>query len=105
MMPGIEYESDPPVNDTPATPYKTVLRKLLPDFLLKERGIYLRLGPKAGAKYMRLRLLRAVGANASKPEIPKTSRSFLFVCFVLLCSFKFTLRRYFIFFLHILISK
>ena len=81
MMPGIEYESDPPVNDTPVTPYKTVLRKLLPDFLLKERGIYLRLGPKAGAKYMRLRLLRAVGANASKPAIPKTSRSFLFVCF------------------------
>ena len=65
----------------PANPYKTVLRKLLPDFLLKERGIYLRLGPKAGAEYMRLRLLRAVGARTLKPAIPKASRSFLFVCF------------------------
>ena len=65
----------------PANPYKTVLRKLLPDFLLKERGIYLRLGPKAGAEYMRLRLLHAVGAKTLIPAIPKTSRSFLFVCF------------------------
>jgi protein-tyrosine phosphatase len=65
----------------PTTPYKTALRKLLPDFLLKERGIYLRLGPKAGAEYIRLRLLRAVGVKTSKLTIPKTSQSFLFVCF------------------------
>ncbi len=61
--------------------YKTILRKLTPNLLLKERGIYLRLGPRAGAAYARLRILDLLGVAGSQPEVPKTSRSFLFVCF------------------------
>ncbi len=75
----------------PPTGYKTILRKLVPESVLKERGIYLRLGPKAGAAYIRLRLLDTLGlmklglmklgSKGSRSVVPPTAQSFLFVCF------------------------
>jgi protein-tyrosine phosphatase len=65
----------------PSSGYKTILRKLVPNLLLKERGVYLRLGPTAGAAYARLRILDMLRLKASQPMVPKTARSFLFVCF------------------------
>jgi protein-tyrosine-phosphatase len=65
----------------PSPGHKTILRKLAPNLLLKERGIYLRIGPRAGAAYARLRILDVLGLAGSQPAVPKTSRSFLFVCF------------------------
>lgn len=61
--------------------YKKILRKLAPNLLLKERSIYLQLGPEAGAKYARLRILHVLRLARSQPAIPKSARSFLFVCF------------------------
>jgi protein-tyrosine-phosphatase len=65
----------------PPPRYKTILRTIAPNFMLKERDIYLRLGPKAGAAYVWLRILDMLGLAGSQPAVPKTSRSFLFVCF------------------------
>jgi protein-tyrosine phosphatase len=65
----------------PSPDYKTILRKLAPTLLLKEREIYLRLGPRAGPAYARLRILDVLGLASSDPAVPKTSRSFVFVCF------------------------
>jgi protein-tyrosine phosphatase len=65
----------------PSPGYKTILRRLAPSRLLKEREIYLRLGPRAGPAYARLRMLDVLGLASSRPAVPKTSRSFLFVCF------------------------
>jgi protein-tyrosine-phosphatase len=70
--------SDP---TAPSATYRAILRKLLPTFILKERGIYMRLGRRAGAAYVRLRLTNALGWKGSIPMVPKSSRSFLFVCF------------------------
>jgi protein-tyrosine-phosphatase len=71
--------------DTPGTittTSKDVLRKFIPDFLLKQRSIVLRLGPKAGQVYARLRLLDALGVRAANQRlVPQSARSFLFVCF------------------------
>jgi protein-tyrosine phosphatase len=64
----------------PSPGYKGILRKLTPNLLLKERDIYLRLGP-AGIVYARLRTLDVLGLAGSQPAVPKSSRSFLFVCF------------------------
>ena len=66
--------------------YKAILRKLVPDSVLKERGIYLRLGRKAGATYLRLRLFDTLGLRGAKTlvsrtGVSKTAKSFLFVCF------------------------
>ena len=61
---------------------KDMLRKLIPDFLLKQRGIVLRLGPGVGRIYATLRLLDALGIRASNRRlVPTSARSFLFVCF------------------------
>ena len=75
----------------PSPGYKSILRKLVPESLLKERGIYLRLGRKAGAIYLRLRLFDTLGLSSARTLIsktgvpntgvPNTARSFLFVCF------------------------
>jgi protein-tyrosine-phosphatase len=70
----------------PSPVYKTILRKLVPAAVQKERGIYLRLGPKAGAKYLRLRLfdmlsLKGSKVLASRSVVRKTANSFVFVCF------------------------
>jgi protein-tyrosine-phosphatase len=61
---------------------KNVLRKLMPDFLLQQRNIVLRLGPGAGQIYATLRLLDAVGVRRSnRRPVPGSARSFVFVCF------------------------
>jgi protein-tyrosine-phosphatase len=61
---------------------KRVVRKIVPDSLLRERGIFLRLGPKAGPIYARLRLLDSLGVHSPNTGVIKPSaRSFLFICF------------------------
>src|ERR1700741_4333746 len=61
---------------------KQWLRRRIPDFLLKERDTFLRLGTKVGAIYAWNRLLDLLGVRQEKPEgIPPSSRSVLFVCF------------------------
>jgi protein-tyrosine phosphatase len=67
---------------TITTASKDVLRKIIPDFLLKQRDIVLRLGPKAGRIYARLCLLDALRVRTSNRQlVPPSARSFLFVCF------------------------
>ncbi|SRR5712692_2441592 len=61
---------------------KKILRPLAPKHLLKEHDIYLRLGPKAGRIYARLRVLDAVGIRRlSERRVPLGAHSFVFVCF------------------------
>jgi protein-tyrosine-phosphatase len=67
---------------TIASASKDALRKFIPDFLLKQRSIILRLGPKAGQTYARLWLLDAVGLRGNcRRLVPPSARSFVFVCF------------------------
>ncbi len=67
---------------TIAASSKDILRKLVPDFLLKQRSLVLRLGPKAGGIYARMRLLDLLGMRAANRRlVPVSARSFLFVCF------------------------
>jgi protein-tyrosine phosphatase len=67
---------------TIASASKNVLRKCVPDFLLKQRDIVLRLGPTPGRIYARLRLLDALGVRTSNRRlVPPSARSFIFVCF------------------------
>jgi len=55
---------------------------VVPDLLLRERDTFLRLGPKAGSIYARLRLLDLVGVRSpNMRRAPSGARSFLFVCF------------------------
>jgi protein-tyrosine phosphatase len=62
--------------------FRQVLRRIVPDSLLHERQVFLRLGPKAGPIYARLRLLDSVGVHSPNMEkIQPGARSFLFVCF------------------------
>jgi protein-tyrosine-phosphatase len=71
--------------DTPQTvktSSKDVLRKFVPNFLLQQRGVILRLGPRAGRIYAGLRLLDVLGVrSANQRLVPPCARSFLFVCF------------------------
>jgi len=61
---------------------KTFLRRLIPNYVLQQRGIIQRLGPRAGHIYARFRLLDAIGArSANQRLVPPSVRSFLFVCF------------------------
>ena len=61
---------------------KAVLRNLIPDFLLKQRSIVLRLGPRAGKTYAGLCLRDVLGIRtANRRLVPPAARSFLFVCF------------------------
>ena len=61
---------------------KTAAKKIIPDALLKERDIIVRLGPGSGRIYARMRLLGIVRMNAmSKRIVPRNVRSFVFVCF------------------------
>jgi low molecular weight protein-tyrosine phosphatase len=70
--------TDPKKNSTP----KESLRRLVPPALLKERGIFLRLGPVAGPIYARLRLLDWLGIHSGNAILVRPgSRNFLFVCF------------------------
>src|SRR5580658_5796957 len=64
------------------TALKDILRKFVPDFLLKQRSIVLRLGPKAGQIYAGLRLLDVLGARSgSQRLVPPSARTFVFVCY------------------------
>jgi protein-tyrosine-phosphatase len=73
---------NPPPDPSPG--YKAVLKRLVPASVLapvqKERGIYFRLGPKARALYIRLRLFDMLGLRGSQ-LLPRTAQSFLFICF------------------------
>lgn len=61
---------------------RRLLRRLIPPFLLKQRSIVLRLGPKAGRIYAQLRLLDILGARrANQQLVPPQSRSLIFVCY------------------------
>lgn len=67
---------------TITTVSKDVLRRFIPDFLLKQRNIVLRLGPKAGQIYAGLRLRDLLGARReSRRLVPSSARSFTFVCY------------------------
>lgn len=67
---------------TIATASKDALRRFIPDFLLKQRSIVLRLGPRAGRIYAGLCLLDVMGARSGNQRlVPPSSRSFTFVCF------------------------
>jgi protein-tyrosine-phosphatase len=72
-------------NETPAattTTTKDLLRKFIPDFLLKQRSIVLRLGPGAGRIYASLRLFDVLGVRAAQQRrVSASARSFVFVCF------------------------
>jgi len=64
------------------TASKDALRKFIPNFLLQQRSIVLRLGAKAGKIYASLRLLDVLGVRAANQRlVPPSARSFLFVCF------------------------
>jgi protein-tyrosine-phosphatase len=71
--------------ETPATittTTKDLLRKFIPNFLLKQRSIVLRLGPGAGRIYASLRLCDVLGLRAAQQRmVPGSARSFVFVCF------------------------
>jgi protein-tyrosine-phosphatase len=71
------------MNENPQTSaIKRAIRRVVPDSLLHERGIFLRLGPKAGPIYARLRLLDSLGIRSQNMgRIQPGARSFLFVCF------------------------
>jgi len=61
---------------------KDVLRKFVPNFLLQQRSIVLRLGPRAGWIYAKLRLFDLLGFRSVNGRMPPTgARSFVFVCF------------------------
>ena len=71
--------------ETPRT-WKTVLkdvaRRFVPNFLLQQRGIRLRLGPEAGRIYRDLWLRDVLGGRAANQRlVPPSARSFVFVCF------------------------
>jgi protein-tyrosine phosphatase len=62
--------------------FREVVRKIVPDRIRREREICLRLGRKAGAIYVRLRLLDYLGLHLDNMgKIHTDARSFLFVCF------------------------
>ena len=70
------------MNQDPTTTPPWSLRSVVPDSLLRERDTFLRLGPKAGPIYARLRLLDLVGVRSpNMRRAPSGARSFLFVCF------------------------
>jgi protein-tyrosine phosphatase len=61
---------------------KDVLRKFIPNFLLQQRSVILRLGPQAGWIYAKLRLFDVLGFRTmNRREVPPGARCFLFVCF------------------------
>ena len=67
---------------TLSTMSKDALRKFIPNFLLQQRGIMNRLGPRAGRIYAGLRMRDALGVRtANQRLVPSTARSFVFVCF------------------------
>ena len=70
-----------PMTEMRSNPPEKTWRSIVPEGLRKERGIYLRLGPKAGPIYARLRLRALLGINRRGLKMPADTRSILFVCF------------------------
>ncbi len=72
-------------DDTPrtlASASKDAVRKLVPNFLLQQRSIVNRLGPRAGRIYAGLRFRDVVGVRTeNQRRVPPSARSFVFVCF------------------------
>lgn len=69
-------------NDRQKPLLKRVLRPFAPKRLLAERAVFLRLGPRAGRNYLKLRILDAAGFRGSNQhKIPQGARSLLFVCY------------------------
>lgn len=61
---------------------KRALREVIPNFLLKQRSIVLRLGPRAGRTYTALVVRDRLGMRTENRRlVPPSARSFLFVCF------------------------
>jgi protein-tyrosine phosphatase len=69
-------------NDRATPGFKQALRRVVPGALLRERQIILRLGPKAGGIYARLRLLDSLGVRLQTAgTLGPQTRSVVFVCF------------------------
>jgi len=69
-------------SDVTASRTKGILRKFVPVFLRQQRGIVLRLGPRAGRVYAALRILDVLGVRTANQKLaPASARSFVFVCF------------------------
>lgn len=67
---------------TPPRPvWKRALRRVVPDSLLRDRQIVLRLGSPAGAIYARLRLLDSLGVSPPGSDLTPDTHSVVFVCF------------------------
>src|SRR5919197_5678683 len=70
------------MNDVPKQRLKQAIRTFVPDSWIRERDTFLRLGPKAGPVYARLRILDALGLRSQNAHRLKPSvRSVLFVCY------------------------
>ena len=63
----------------PSAGYRTILRSFAPNSLLKERDTYLRLGPKAGATYIRLKILNMLSLARSQTVFQKR-RDLSYLC-------------------------
>jgi protein-tyrosine-phosphatase len=61
--------------------FKVSLKKVIPERILRERGIVIRLGPGAGRIYARMRVLQIIGISSHQQFAPTEASSFLFVCF------------------------
>lgn len=60
---------------------KWLVKKLVPRRIMKDRGIYHRLGPQAGPIYARLRAADTMGiALENRRTVPPGARSFVFIC-------------------------
>jgi protein-tyrosine-phosphatase/predicted ATP-grasp superfamily ATP-dependent carboligase len=60
---------------------KWLVKKLVPRRLLRDRGVYHRLGPQAGPIYAKLRAADTMGiALENRRTVPAGARSFVFVC-------------------------
>jgi protein-tyrosine-phosphatase len=68
--------------ESQASLLKRGLRAIIPRRLRAERGVILRLGPRAGRAYLKLRILHVTGFGSSNlRKAPHDARSIVFVCF------------------------
>jgi protein-tyrosine-phosphatase len=62
--------------------FKAAARNIVPESLLKQREITIRLGQGAAGIYTRMRILSAIGMNQTNKRLaPLNARSFVFACF------------------------
>jgi protein-tyrosine phosphatase len=70
------------MKDIPPKPvWKRALRRVVPESMLRDRQIVLRLGRPAGPTYARLRLLDSLGVRPPGVDLKPSTRSVVFVCF------------------------